>query len=338
MIMAAVAAAQRDGACLARACAALGISVRTVERWRRQPDSEDLRRGPRRRPHNALSPAEEAQVVTVLTSARYAGVSPKQLVPQLADEGLYLASESTMYRVQRRHGLRTTRRPLVRRHVTRANQVHRATRPNQVWSWDITWLPTPVRGKYLYLYLVMDVWSRRIVGWTVDDHESADVAAALIAQACRDGDVDPRGLVLHSDNGSPMRGNTMLSTLQQLGIVPSFSRPHVSDDNPYSEALFRTLKHTPAYPPRLFENLAAARRWVARFVDWYNREHRHSGIRFVTPDERHFGREHDVLARRRRLYARAQRANPERWTRGIRDWSPIGLVTLNPERKPDVAT
>jgi putative transposase len=270
--------------------------------------------------------------VSVLTSTRYAGLSPKQLVPQLADIGLYLASESTMYRVQRRHGLRARKAAMTRTHVSRACTVHQASGPNQVWSWDITWLPTAVRGGYGYLYLIMDVWSRRIVGWRVAERESADVAAALITQACADDSVDPKGLILHSDNGTPMRGSTMVTTLQWLGVVPSFSRPHVSDDNPYSEALFRTLKHTPAYPRLPFADLVSAERWVARFVDWYNGEHRHSAIRYVTPDERHYGREQDVLARRRELYERARRANPERWTASTRNWCPVGLVVLNPER------
>lgn len=242
-----------------------------------------------------------------------------------------------MYRVQRRHGLRRRKPSTQRSHVTRATTVHQATQPNQVWSWDITWLPTTVRGVYLYLYLVMDVWSRRIVSWRVAERESADIAAALITQACSDGNVDPRGLVLHSDNGTPMRGSTMISTLQWLGVVPSFSRPHVSDDNPYSEALFRTLKHTPAYPQLPFADLASATRWVARFVDWYNGTHRHSAIRYVTPDERHYGRERDVLASRHDLYERARRANPERWSGTTRNWSPVELVVLNPERAPNQA-
>ena len=334
MILAAVAEAQAAGARLAEACRGVGRSARTIERWRRTPGGEDRRCGPRRQPHNALSPVEEEQVVAVLTSSRYAGMSPKQLVPQLADEGLYLASESTMYRVQRRRGLRRTKRNTVRTHVARACTVHRATGPNQVWSWDITWLPTTVRGKYLHLYLVMDVWSRRIVGWRVAERESAENAANLITDVCREGGIDPRGLVLHSDNGTPMRGSTMVSTLQWLGIVPSFSRPHVSDDNPYSEALFRTLKHTPAYPRLPFVDVTAAQRWVARFVGWYNSEHRHSGIRFVTPDQRHSGVEHEVLARRRELYDRARRTNPERWTRATRNWSAVGAVVLNPDRTP----
>jgi len=337
VILAAVAEAQAAGARLAMACRLVGISARTVERWRGRLGDDDRRCGPRRRPSNALRPSEEAQVLAVMTSSRYARVSPKQLVPQLADEGLYLASESTMYRLQRRHGLRNRRRPVERTHVTRSTTVHRATRPNQVWSWDITWLPTVVRGRFLHLYLVMDVWSRRIVGWTIAEGESPDIAAELIQRTCRDGRVDPRGLVLHSDNGTAMRGSTMLSTLQWLGVVPSFSRPHVSDDNPYSEALFRTLKHTPAYPRLPFVDLEAARRWVSSFVAWYNREHRHSGICYVTPDERHFGHEHALLASRRELYERARRSNPERWSGAIRDWSPVGPVVLNPERTAQAA-
>ncbi len=222
-------------------------------------------------------------------------------------------------------------------HVARASTVHHATAPNQVWSWDITWLPTTVRGAYLYLYLFMDVWSRRIVGWRIAERESADVAAALITQSCCEGNIDPRGLVLHSDNGAPMRGSTMISTLQWLGVVPSFSRPHVSDDNPYSEALFRTLKHTPAYPPLPFADLASANRWVARFIDWYNGTHRHSAIRYVTPDERHHGRERRVLANRNELYEHARRANPERWSGSTRNWLPVGSVVLNPERAPHQA-
>lgn len=332
MILDAIGEAQRDGARLAAACRLVGISARTLERWRGRPGGGDRRAGPHRRSANALTPAEEARVVTVMTSSRYAGLSPKQLVPQLADEGLYLASESTMYRLQRRYGLRQIKRRVERTHVTRSSTVHRATSPNQVWSWDITWLPTVVRGRYLYLYLVMDVWSRRIVGWTVAERESSEVAAELIQRVCRDGEVDPRGLVLHSDNGKPMRGAMMVSTLQWLGIVPSFSRPHVSDDNAYSEALFRTLKYTPAYPRLPFVDADGARQWVARFVAWYNGVHRHSAIRYVTPNERHFGAEYAVLASRRELYARAQALNPGRWSRLIRDWSPIGLVVLNSEQ------
>ena len=264
-------------------------------------------------------------------SSRYAGLSPKQLVPQLADEGLYLASESTIYRMQRRYGLRSKRQAARQTHVTRACMVHRATEPNQVWSWDITLLPTVVRGSFLYLYLIMDVWSRRIVGWRIAKRELAEIAAQLITQTCKDESIDQPGLVLHSDNGAAMRGSTMISTLRWLGMVPSFSRPHVSNDNPYSEALFRTLKYGPTYPRQPFASIETAQHWVAQFVDWYNGSHRHSAIRYVTPDQRHFGQEGEILARRHALYTAAREATPERWVGASRNWARIEEVVLNPE-------
>lgn len=331
MILESLGEAVASGARLTSACALVGISARTVQRWRARPEGEDRRRGPCRQPSNALTWSEQAKVVEVMTSPQYAGMSPKQIVPDLADRGQYLASESTMYRLRRRFRMGIPRRSVPRTYVTRAKTAHQAVRPNQVWSWDITWLPTTIRGRYLFLYLVMDVWSRRIVGWQVRERESADEAAALIHRACDENVVDPQGLVLHSDNGTPMRGSTMVATLQRLGIIPSFSRPHVSDDNPYSEALFRTLKHTPAYPHLPFANVTTAYAWVQRFVAWYNSEHRHSAIRFVTPNERYFGEEHAILARRRRLYEAARRRRPQRWSRETRNWNPVGLVVLNPD-------
>ena len=335
--MAALADAQGAGARLAQASRVVGLSARTIERWRTRPQGDDLRRGPRHRPNNALSTAEELQIINVLRSPRYAHLSPKQLVPQLADQGVYLASESTIYRLQRRLGFRMRKRMMTRTDITRGSAVHRASKPNQVWSWDITWLPTHVRGAYLHLYLVMDVWSRKIVGWQIAEMSSALIASRLIAQICRDGQVDPRGLVLHSDNGKPMRASTMIATLKWLGVIPSFSRPHVSDDNPYSESLFRTLKHTPAYPRVPFAGITPARHWVERFVAWYNLEHRHSAIRYVTPEERHCGQEREILKRRHALYERARAANPERWSGPARNWSPVEMVILNPERPPIAA-
>ena len=331
MILAAVTEAQMAGARLGAVCQVVGIAARTIQRWKRHPDGDDRRCGPRHRPGNALSVREETQVLALMTSAEYSHLSPKQLVPRLADDGRYLASESTMYRLKRRVGLSPRRPPVLRTGVTRATTVHHAVRSNQVWSWDITYLPTVTRGRFLRLYLVLDVWSRRIVGWEVHDDESAERAATLIHRICAESGVEPNGLVLHSDNGKPMRGNTMIATLRWLGIVPSFSRPHVCNDNPYSEALFRTLKHTPAYPRLPFASRDAARQWVDRFVAWYNTEHRHSAIRYVTPDQRHAGAEVAILARRRRLYERARRRTPGRWSRTIRNWTPIAAVVLNPE-------
>lgn len=333
MILALLAEAEAAGARRHAACEILGVAVRTVERWHACPGGEDRRCGPRHRPPNALTVAEEAHAVAVMTSSEHLGTSPKQLVPKLADRDVYLASESTLYRLQHRFGLRRPGRGTPKAHVTRGSAVHRATGPNQVWSWDITWLPTVVRGRYLYLYLVMDVWSRRIMGWKVCDRESPDEAAALFQSICEDSHIDPRGLVLHSDNGKPMRGATMVATLQWLGVIPSFSRPHVSNDNPYSESLFRTLKHTPAYPKLPFATAAEARIWVSRFVAWYNSQHRHSGIRYVTPNERHAREDAVILAKRHEVYQRARQRHPERWSRGTRNWTPIDVVTLNPQPK-----
>jgi putative transposase len=333
--LAEIAKAQAAGARLEKICEHLGISVRTIERWRLDPEGDDERRGPKHRPGNALTPLEEARVMATLE--KHAGVSPKQLVAKLADDDVYVASESTMYRLLRRKsGVKA--RSTGRQRASRAKMVHEAKAPNQVWSWDISWLPTVVRGRYFYLYFVVDVWSRRITGWTVEERETSELASEMISRICRDEAIDPKGLVLHSDNGQAMRGSTMLATLQRLGIVASFSRPHVSDDNAYSEALFRTLKHGPIYPQQPFTTVEEARAWIARFVAWYNGEHRHSGIRFVTPDERHYGRENGVLAHRRAVYARAHERHPERWSGQTRNWSPVGAVTLNPElTRRDVA-
>jgi transposase InsO family protein len=211
-----------------------------------------------------------------------------------------------------------------------------ATGPCQVWSWDITYLKSPILGQFFYLYMIMDVWSRKIVASTVFLKESNDYSARLFLKACLRLGINPAGLVLHSDNGGPMKGATMLATLQRLGVVPSFSRPQVSDDNPYSEALFRTMKYRPGYPSRPFSSLAAAQTWVDGFVDWYNTEHLHSGIRFVTPDDRHFGRENAILANRREIYEKARQQNPNRWSKNIRNWEPVETVYLNPESTAEV--
>ena len=182
----------------------------------------------------------------------------------------------------------------------------------------------------------MDVWSRKILAWDVHESESSELAARLVEHVRRSADRDLEGWVLHSDNGGPMKGATMLATLQRLGVVPSFSRPRVSDDNPFAESLFRTLKYRPEYPVSGFATLDDAHRWVAAFVRWYNDEHQHSGIGFVTPTARHEGEDVEILAARRHVYARARRRHPERWTQHSRSWSRPDVVALNPEL--DVAT
>lgn len=334
MILALIDEVVAGGARLERACEVLGLTERTVQRWREADTGDDGRAGPRTRPANALTPAERAKVLEVVNEPDYRDLSPKQVVPRLADEGRYVASESTIYRILRAEGQDTHRgraKPRTSRHVDE----HVATAPNQVWSWDITYLLSAVRGRFFYLYLVEDVWSRCIVGFAVHEDESMEKSAALVDATCTAHKVDPCGLVLHSDNGGPMRGSTMLATLQRLGIIPSFSRPSVSDDNPFIESLFRTLKYRPAYPHKPFETIEQARAWVADFVAWYNNEHRHSGIRFVTPAERHDGREQAVLAARVRVYERARRKHPNRWSRATRNWTPATAVFLNPKRNQE---
>lgn len=327
-----VAEAVAAGARRSTAAKQLGLTVRTLQRWTHAQGAGDGRRGPHTAPANGLSADERAQVLALVNSPPYRELSPQQIVPRLLDDrGLYLASESTIYRLLRQadqltHRLRT--RPAVPRPLG-----YLATGPNQVMSWDITWLPGPIRGTFFYLYLIEDIWSRKIVGAEVHAEELSSLAAALFQATCDRLGLDPAGLILHADNGGPMKGSTMLTTLQRLGVVASFSRPSVSDDNAYSEALFRTLKYRPGYPSKPFASLAAAQEWVAGFVAWYNTEHRHSAIRFVTPDQRHHGEENDLLERRHQLYLQAQASRPERWSRQNRNWSPVKTVALNPDRK-----
>ena len=325
------------GARRARAAQTLGLTVRTLQRWATQgPDSDDRRCGPRTSPANKLSPAERHRLLRVANAPEHRDLSPQQIVPRLADEqGLYLASESTFYRVLREEeqlAHRERSRPAT---ATRPRE-QVATGRNQVWTWDISWLPGPVRGTFFYLYLILDVWSRKIVGAQVHEEESSHLASRFFLQSSWALGLDPDGLVLHSDNGSPMKGSTMLATLQWLGVMPSFSRPGVCDDNPFSEALFRTLKYRPEYPTQPFATLEAAQAWVADFVDWYNHEHRHSAIRYVTPAERHDGREIAILERRRRIYDAARQKHPERWSGAVRNWTPIDTVRLNPDTKQQV--
>jgi len=206
-----------------------------------------------------------------------------------------------------------------------------ATGPNQVWSWDITYLRSSVKGVYFYLYLVMDVFSRKIVGHAVHAEESAEHAGELIAAACAREGVRRDQLALHQDNGAPMKCGTFLALLQWLGVAASFSRPGVRDDNAFVDALFRTFKYRPESPSRPFPSLETACAFVEQFVAWYNSEHRHSNIRFVTPAERHAGKDRQILAQRTKVYERARAKNPERWSGRIRDWSPIESVVLNPE-------
>ena len=323
------------GARLAPACEELGISGRTYLRWVAEDGTVKSDRRPdaaRPTPSNALSEEERERVVEISCQQQFASLPPSQIVPKLADAGIYLASESTFYRIFRERKLQNHRgRAAAPRRTEPARHIARG--PNEIWIWDITWLPGPITGVFFYLYLVLDLYSRKVVGWEVFAEENSEQASQVIRKASLAEGRALKATVLHSDNGSPMKGATMLETLRKLGIATSFSRPGVSDDNAQVEAFFRTLKYRPGYPSKGFATIDAARHWIMHFVRWYNREHQHSALKFVTPEQRHTGADIAILNARRVLYEHAKRARPERWSGRTRNWDHCGVVWLNPVRE-----
>jgi len=324
--------ANDSGARQSKACDIIGLSAKTLQRWMKSDRQHDGRLERNDEPKNKLSKLECQQILAIANDEKYAHLPPCKIVPQLADEGRYIASESSFYRVlkaakQLKH--REKAKPRSNRSKPKA---FTATGANQVFSWDITYLPTQVRGVFFYLYWVLDIYSRKIVGWQVYDNESSALAADLMTDICRQENIQKNQVVLHSDNGSPMKGATLLATLAELGIMPSFSRPSVSHDNAYSESAFRTLKYRPNYPEKAFDGLLSARRWVTEFVTGYNKEHLHSSIKFVTPEQRHNGEDGAILKARNKVYQRAKESDPIRWSGETRNWEPIGEVCLNPDK------
>lgn len=321
-----------------KACAILEISSRTYQRWTQDAAVLSDRRPDAQRPvpANKLSPEEREAILVISNSPAYRSLPPSQIVPALADEGHYLASESSFYRVLReadqQHHRGRSEEP-----QRKAPSTHCATGPNQVWCWDITWLPGPVRGLFYYLYLIMDLYSRKIVAWEIHECEASDLAARLIRRACLAEGTAAQPLVLHSDNGSPMKGASMLETLRRMGVTSSFSRPRVSNDNAYAESLFRTCKYRPDYPAKGFASLEEARVWVWSFSRWYNTEHKHSGLKFTTPQQRHTGEAAHILEYRKQVYRSARTRHPNRWSGEIRNWALPETVWLNPEKQqPDL--
>ncbi len=314
-------------------CTHLGISYRTFQRWSKSNGTKDNRGLSKRiAPANKLSGDERMHILALVNVEKYRDLSPCKIVPLLADEGIYVASESTFYRLLREVNQLAHRQ----RYKPRTNHkphAYVATASNQVWSWDITYLPASIKGHYFYLYMIMDIFSRKVVGFHVHEAESAEYASRLITEACFDENIKQQQLVLHSDNGAPMKGLTMRATLEKLGVVPSFSRPSVSDDNPFSESLFKTLKYHPTFPRiHRFDDITQARVWCEQFVLWYNTQHMHSGLKFVTPHQRHVGQDGEILAKRHAVYQMARQQRPERWSLQTRDWTYIARVSLNPNR------
>lgn len=326
-ILAVIHNAVREGARKTRVCNALDIGIRTVQRWEKcMLDKRILNQVC---PKNKLSKEERQRVVDLCCAPRFVDLSPKQIVPILAEQGIYVASESTVYRILKRremmHHREETRIPRKGHKVKEL----KATGANQVWSWDITYLKTTVKGVFFYLYVFMDIWSRKIVAFDVFEEQTSHNARQTLM-----GIEDKSALKninLHSDNGSPMKGAAFLSTLSWLGITPSFSRPRCSNDNAFSESLFKTIKYDVGYPKH-FDSVKEAKSWFQNFVRWYNTEHRHSGIKYVTPEQRHSGEDKKILAKRKQTYENAKKRNPQRWVQNkIRDWSWVEEQVLNPE-------
>lgn len=320
------------GARVERAGDGLGLSPRTRQRWRAVAGLKADGRAAAaqgRTPANRLRENERQAILALVNPPEFADQPPSQSVPALADQGVYLASASTCYRVMKAAN-QVRHRGQARAPTPRRPDPFTATAPHQVWRGDITSLATTVKGRFFYLYLFLDVFSRKIVGGEVFTRESAEQAATVFSQAYHREEVRPATRVLPADNGGPLKGATLLATLQRLGVMPSFSRPSVSDDNPFSAALFKTLKYPPGAPSQPFTGLEVARQWVAGFVAWDNETHRHSALPFVTPGQRHRGEDPALLDRRRQLYATARARHPERWSGPIRHWEPGSAVCLYP--------
>ncbi len=330
MAIESIALAVLHGARQQQACKIIDITVRTLQYWRIR-GLEDQRKTVKKNPANKLSEQERSEVLTICNSKEFMDLSPKQIVPALADKGQFVASESTFYRILRaanqlHHRGRTAKPSSIKR-----PDPFTANGPNQLWSWDITYLASTIKGRFFYLYLFMDIYSRKIVGWEVYENESSEQAADVLRKTrLKEALPINHELVLHSDNGGPMKGATMLATMQKIGIIPSFSRPSVSNDNPFSESLFKTLKYVPIYPAKAFDSVVDARQWVSTFCRWYNYSHRHSGLKFVTPVQRHRGKDKVILEKRKHVYETARRKHPERWSHKIRNWNHDTAVELNP--------
>ena len=295
----------------------------------------DQRTVVRKLPSNKLTTDEREAILQIANSAQFCDLPPCQIVPRLADEGKYIASESSFYRVLRAAN-QLTHRNRGQPRKRRKPKALTATSPNQVWCWDISYLPTSIRGQFFYLYFVIDIYSRKIVGYKVAHEESAEHAESLFNRIITTENIAPHSLYLHSDNGAPMKGSVLLSTLQQLGVMRSYSRPSVSNDNPYIESLFKTTKYCPQYPG-YFETMEQAQHWVSQFVIWYNEVHQHSALKFITPQQRHSGHSAQILEQRKKVYASAKQRHPERWSRHCRNWDLNDAVVLNPEREVKLA-
>ena len=325
----------QSGCRLTKACDEVKISLRTYRRWwhdgqvqeDKRPEANSLP------PANKLSEGEVQIILDIANRDDYASLPPSQIVPSLLDEGRYIASESSFYRVLKRHGQLHKRGRQREHNLVAKPEAQTATGPNQVYTWDITYLASAVKGQFYYLYLIEDIYSRKIVGYEVWDKECGELASALLQRTLLREQCFGSLKVLHSDNGAPMKSQTLRAKMEELNISGSRSRPGVSNDNPYVESLFRTLKYRPQWPEKGFANIELARKWVEEFACWYNDVHRHSKLKYVTPSQRHNGEDREILAKRKSILEQAKALNPKRWSGNTRNCVPVGSVTLNPDKK-----
>ena len=327
--------ARQNGCRLENACNEAEVDLRTYRRWYQGGEVQEDKRpiAPRPEPANKLSKQERKMIIDISNAPEYASLPPSQIVPTLLDKGEYIASEASFYRVLKAEGQLNRRGRQRSRKKASKPTSYTATGPNQVFTWDITYMPSEVRGQHYYLYVIEDVYSRKIVGYEVYDRECGELASQLLQRTLMREQCFNQSLVLHSDNGAPMKSLTFKAKMEELGIISSYSRPRVSDDNPYVESLFRTLKYVPNWPSKGFDKLETCRAWVEAFVIWYNTEHKHSRINYVTPSERHSGKDKEILEHRAKVLMEHQQKRPERWSGKIRNCEPIGEVHLNPEKE-----
>jgi putative transposase len=296
-----------------RTCAALNVSRASVYRRRADLARPPAEHRPRPSPRRALSAVERRAVLDVLHSPRFADQAPAEVYASLLDEGVYHCSIRTMYRVLAANQEVRERRNQLRHPVYKKPELL-AQAPNEVWSWDITKLMGPAKWTYFYLYVIIDIFSRRVVGWCVADRESASLFAALFDDATTKHPAPPGQLTLHADRGGPMRAKATALLLADLGITRSHSRPHTSNDNPFSESHFKTMKYQPQFPQR-FGSIQDAKAFCRRFFDWYNQDHHHAGIGLMTPDQVHYGQADAIQAARQTTLDGAFTRNPERFVR-----------------------
>jgi len=311
-------------------CTHIGVSQRTIQRWNLY-GVNDKRKGAEKQVVRKLTEQEREKIYGVACSEEYKDMNPHEVYNSLLDKGIYLASESSFYRILRERGAVTHRRETKEGTSRKKPDELKATAKNQVWMWDITWIKTGVQGLYYYAYVIEDLFDRSIVGWAIYENESDEHAKELFAQVTRKENSYPQ--FVHSDNGNAMKGITLVAFYYRLGIVPSFSRPRVSDDNPYIESFFKTLKYTCGYP-KFFSSIDHARKWFADFIDWYNKNHMHSGLQYVTPFQKRNGEHHVIFASRNGVIAEAKQKYPARWgKRATRKYLVPASEVLNPVRK-----